>query len=243
MNSSKRAWKDLAAELQLPCRFEVGEPERLSFAENLAAADAILTTSLAEGFGMVFLEAWLTGRSLQGRDLPEITADFTSAGLDLSALHPTLDVPADWIDRNRLRQLMWQGYEATLAAYSLDSPSDAAAQLDAKLAGATVDFGDLEETFQADIIQKVAQDAGARRALIEANGWMATADRTTADQIAENASVVRREFSLEPSGTRLAAVYQAVLAGSPDPPIQPLAAPQAILDRFLSVDRFRLLRS
>ena len=48
----------------------MGAPGGLEFFENLAAADAVATTSLAEGFGMVFLEAWLAGRPLVGRDLP-----------------------------------------------------------------------------------------------------------------------------------------------------------------------------
>ena len=37
-------------------------------------------TSLAEGFGMVFLESWLAECPLLGRDLPEITRDFVEAG-------------------------------------------------------------------------------------------------------------------------------------------------------------------
>ncbi|MCH7988084.1 MAG: hypothetical protein IID46_02915, partial [Planctomycetes bacterium] len=65
-------WKNLAAELDLPCRFETGEEQGLGFAENLAAADLILTTSVAEGFGMVFLESWLSDCHLAGRNLPEV---------------------------------------------------------------------------------------------------------------------------------------------------------------------------
>lgn len=79
------SWKELAAELDLPCRFGVGTPGALTFAENLAAADLILTTSLAEGFGMVFLESWLAGRPLLGAICPRSPAtlpswDYASTG-------------------------------------------------------------------------------------------------------------------------------------------------------------------
>ena len=48
-------WRRTSQNLGLPCRFEVGGEGGLTFAENLAAADAILNTSVTEGFGMVFL--------------------------------------------------------------------------------------------------------------------------------------------------------------------------------------------
>src|SRR5690606_9606678 len=97
-----RKWKQMASDLQLPFIFELGAQGGLEFRESLGAADRILTTSLAEGFGMVFLEAWLAGRPLVGRDLPEITGDFKEAGLDLQALHPVLQVPAELVDRRHL---------------------------------------------------------------------------------------------------------------------------------------------
>ena len=77
-------WQQLAAEWELPCRFDVGVAGKLTFAESLAASDLILTTSVAEGFGMVFLESWLASRALVGRDLPEITADFKKVIIDIA---------------------------------------------------------------------------------------------------------------------------------------------------------------
>ncbi|MBT4868466.1 MAG: hypothetical protein HON53_25440, partial [Planctomycetaceae bacterium] len=50
-------WQEIANELNIPFLFEVGEAGGLSFEENLAAADLMLTTSVAEGFGMVYLES------------------------------------------------------------------------------------------------------------------------------------------------------------------------------------------
>ncbi len=59
----------------------------------IAKADALITTSVAEGFGLAFLEPWLASKPLVGRNLPEITADFAEHGLDLSALYNCLPVP------------------------------------------------------------------------------------------------------------------------------------------------------
>ena len=60
-----------------------------------------LTTSVTEGFGMAFLESWVAERALVGRDLPEITADFAAAGLQLDYLYDNPQDPdgLDWPDR------------------------------------------------------------------------------------------------------------------------------------------------
>lgn len=84
-------WRRLAESLDLPCLFDTGSPKEeggygCNFQETLAAADAILTTSIAEGFGMVFLEAWLAGKPLIGRDLPEITREFKAVGIEFPGM-------------------------------------------------------------------------------------------------------------------------------------------------------------
>ncbi len=151
-------WKAAAGRWQLPFRFDVGAPGGLSFAENLAASDAILTTSIAEGFGMVYLEAWLANRMLVGRDLPEITEDFRAAGVDLSRLRSRLEVPADWIDMRSLRQTLLNAFRSTIAAYGHPEPANLSEQLDAKLHGETIDFGDLDESLQAAVIDRASSD-------------------------------------------------------------------------------------
>ena len=92
-------WCTVASELHLPCIFEVGGEDGLTLAENFAACDRVLTTSLAEGFGLVFLEACLSQRPLIGRDLPEVTSDFVQRGVTFTGLHSRVDVPVAWLGR------------------------------------------------------------------------------------------------------------------------------------------------
>ncbi len=85
-------WKRVAETLGLPCLFDTGGSKEeggygCDFKATLAAADAVLTTSVAEGFGMVFLEAWLAGKPLVGRDLPEITREFKRAGMNFGPMY------------------------------------------------------------------------------------------------------------------------------------------------------------
>ncbi len=240
-------WKLVAAELRLPFLFETGAEGRLSFEQNLVAADGILTTSVAEGFGMVFLEAWLAGRPLFGRDLPEITADFTNAGLQLDTLYRSLPIPVDWVGRDRLTEQWRRSYQETLHAYGLRVP-DADwlnSQIERKLSGSHVDFADLTEALQERVLRKVATDASARRQVVEANPTVRLVlDRPLGEwqeRVEQNRRVVEQNYSLEASGRRLLQLYQQVLA-SERSEVRPLERPESILRSFLSFRRFRPIR-
>jgi len=240
-------WKALAAELRLPCLFELGESGALDFAENLAGCDLMLTTSLAEGFGMVFLESWLAGRPLIGRDLPAVTRDFAKLGIHLRSLWPRLSVPSKWIDIDAFRQLVLDTFRRTLEAYGRSEQNDLSGQLAAKTADGFVDFGDLDETLQEQVIRRVWQSEDDRRHLILSNRFLEDRLSMRADDDAEtiqrNARTIERHFSPVPSGRRLLELYERVVASARDDAVQPVPHGERILDRFLDLGRFRLIRS
>ena len=230
-------WRALAADLDLPVRFGTGENGGVSFHENLAAADAILTTSVAEGFGMVFLECWLADRPLIGRDLPHVTGDFKAEGLELPGLYESLTVPLEWAPgwADDFRA----GCERLLHDYRRPWDEDAfAAALAAKTAGGRVDFADLNEDGQAAVIRRLADDPAARGDVFSME---ADRGRPTDGVVERNAAVVRDRYDLAGSGARLRAVYDAVL-GSPVGPVEPPPRPGAVLDAFLDLRTFRLIR-
>ena len=106
------AWRNFAAKHKIDVHF--GVVDRLSpadtgfsgvddtsFSSWIRAADMVMTTSVAEGFGLVFLEAMLTGHLLVGRDLPEITEDFKEVDLQFPGLYRCLRVPLAWVGGKR----------------------------------------------------------------------------------------------------------------------------------------------
>lgn len=239
-------WKASAGSLALKIVFELGGEAGLPYAENLAAADRMLTTSVAEGFGLVFLEAWLVGRMLIGRDLPEITADFRAAGLRLDDLRPRLDVPLEWIGAAEWRSEIERVYGETLARFGrrLPPPSEFRRQLEELAVEGLVDFGSLTSRHQQQIVQQVVDSDQRRRQLLRLNGWIETAlerGRSCADVVDENAAVVRRVYSLEACGRRLGDLYRAV-AGSPRAAGVPPFHAERVLDEFLGLARFQPIR-
>lgn len=248
---SYQRWKELATRLDLPCLFEMGTADSgRSFFENLAAADAILTTSVAEGFGMVFLEAWLAGCPLIGRDLPEITQDFKQAGLAFDRLQPEVRVPLDDEFAQEFRRRFEAECRRALSKYVRDEgllnslPVDGAA-----IDNGCVDFAKLDSTLQARVIEQSATDPAYRARLLDNNRWMseavAASRESDAEAIARNAAVVRQAYSLHGCGERLREIYSGLLLASAEEVSESAGIDDGgrILGEFLNPSRFHPIRT
>ena len=235
-------WVQLAKELQLPCLFETGASGGLEFKENLAAADAVITTSIAEGFGMVFLETWLAGRPLIGRDLPEITVDFRESGIRFDALYSTMNVPIELVGQDAIRESLQSAYATLLNQYGKkNTPGDG---VDALLEGEVIDFAMLDSHLQTLVIRKASDDAATRNKLLEINPKIRSALQFEAgtETIEANASIVRYVYSLAECGLRLRNLYQKVMSSAPAAELQPPPAGSEILNSFLDVQRLCPIR-
>lgn len=83
-------WKNFCAKSGILVKFESGE--KVNHEELINISDFCITTSIREGFGMVFLEPWLAGTPVIGRDLPCITTDLKMYGLEFQRLYPHIMV-------------------------------------------------------------------------------------------------------------------------------------------------------
>lgn len=161
-------WMALAEKLHLPIEFEV--INRLSpapgypadYASWLAHSTHLLTTSVAEGFGLGFLEPVALKKPLLGRSLPEITEDFTRHGIDLGSLYETLPVPSALIDRDHLRQAHREALSRYLFTYRQTLPEEDLEKSWTDFgARPEFDFGNLPEPLQRDLVEKAAAEPAA----------------------------------------------------------------------------------
>jgi len=224
------AWVQFAEAHSLPVEFDAGADT--PFPELIASAGALITTSIAEGFGLAFLEPWLAGKPLCGRNLPEITGDFVREGLDLSALYETLPVPLDLLDEAaffaELESAMRAAYKAYGRAWKHEFLEEARAAL---VQDGKVDFGILSEPLQRQVIEAVHSEP----ALFEA------ALRVSNEPVETNRRVAETAYSPAAYGDRLLALYQGLLktgTGAVD-----YIDGNRILDTFLEPKRFNLLRT
>jgi len=236
--SRYRRWVALAQALGLALEFELGDRYD-DFPALLASAHALVTTSVAEGFGLAFLESWLAGCPLVGRDLPEITRDLVTTGLDLETLYERLEIPLDWLDRDRLRRAMDQALAAMATAYGRARlPDDLERLWASAVRDGCIDFGRLDEAAQEAVIRHLASDPQDRVFLRP----MRLPDTRPADRIAHNRALAERDYSIAGYGRRLERIYGALLEATVDPSLG-AADGAVLLDRFLAPERLFLLRT
>lgn len=231
-------WVARAKQWSLPVEFELGARRKVSFQELAAAADQWITTSVAEGFGLAFLEPWTFGRPVVGRNLPAVTGDFTAAGMDFSHLYDRLKVPLAWLDANTLREELTAAMRQVYKRYALiPEPSVAERALASMTDGEFVDFGRLSETQQERVIEK-ARESPLSAQEIHPNRLAAALPPAL---VHRNCEVTRRQFSLETYGEKLIACYQDLAETTPSR--IDWVNPRKILEQFLNPSQFCLLRT
>lgn len=232
-------WVALARKLKLPIRFEAGRDGAIPFASLLKSATAVMTTSIAEGFGLAFLEPWLVRRPVLGRDLPELTREFRDEGVQLPNLYARLPIPLAWLDADALRRRIRTAYGALLEAYGRKAADgDTEAAVRAAMDMEQVDFGRLDEDLQSAVVRRAKASPADFASLALTVPDVAGFPRTA---LSSNLRAVRERYGLPAYAARLEAVYRSVLAGTARPAAELDA--ESLLSRFLAPERFCLLRT
>lgn len=233
------AWKEFADRLTLPVEFEKGQRWQGPFIELLQSSYRLVTTSVAEGFGLAFLEPWLAGKSVVGRRIPEITTDFLQQGIDLSGLYDELYVPLAWIDLNRLREQIGFAYRDAMQAFQREcSDEDIQSAFDSVCVKDTIAFSALDETEQMRVIEHLAASPDARS---EISPRQLVVQHDVHDVIESNRKTVMAQYNISNYGDHLSTVYQTIMASKPG--ALATIEPNALLNQFLDPARFRLLLS
>ena len=206
-------WRELATAVAPHAVFDVGHREEISFAQNLAACDYVLSTSVAEGFGIVFLEPWLSGRSVIARGLPTVAKDFQAAGIRFPLLYDSLLIPGDqeWID-SCVRETRVANEQAWASV-----PADFRPELSWHSGEeGTIDFALLTPKRQTEVLQRLADDSGFERDARQANAELCAklAQDPDAGIVKKNAQRVRDFYSPDAQGKTLLTAYRSVFASS-----------------------------
>lgn len=228
-------WEALANQLGLPVLFGVGDS--MPFADLIAASDALLTTSVAEGFGLAFLEPYLFDKAVVGRDLPEITGDFTANGIALDHLYPRIPIPLEWIGSETLRQRLQEALRAIHAAYALPLPQNAVTRAyDSLVSDETVDFGRLDESLQEKALVHLLEHRKAAASILPRLEIPDVRHRI------ENAHRIQDVYSLSSYGKQLCGILRKTASSSTEKKPDTLPASK-ILASFLDPERLWLLRT
>ena len=143
-------WVRFSQQEDLPIKFDVAGKDPDSFPLWLERSTHLVTTSISEGFGLTFLDPAFLKKPLIGRNLPEVTNDFVPYG----TLYQKIPVQTKQLPdleaqyREQVRQTM-SAYDRPVNERDLDRAWEKFS------AGGEVDFGNLPEYFQRQIISQV----------------------------------------------------------------------------------------
>lgn len=250
------AWRAFALNRQLPVEFAVvGRLEPTAGAGTsleawLSHASQWLTTSVAEGFGFAFLDAIALGKPLIGRNLPHLATDWAAAGLHCDGLYDRILVPVKMAAPDVLEAQLHAALTAVYQGYGREvSAAEVARALSALTADGWLDFGNLPETIQSTIIDRLLADRQAVEVWLEIAGervpaaaWLA--ERLGRGQDARTTASNTPVASLSPWSeaiyqTRLLAAYTALL----DKPVAAVGYLDSarLLDHCLTPETFHFL--
>lgn len=229
-------WVAFARAHRLPVEFEVGGGSH-SLGTLLKGADAVITTSLAEGFGLAFVEPALAGRPIVGRDLPEVTGGLAQLGVVMTGLYNRLDVPIEWIGGDRFREAVGRGLSRARRRFNRETTeADVDAAVAAARQGDMVDFGRLDEPMQESVILRVLGTPGEASRI--SPGSLAPGP-VWGDDVANNCDVITRKLSAAAYAERLCQAYRGLLAAQISDPSA--IEGDALLNEFLDPARFILI--
>lgn len=232
-------WRRLVDRRGLNVLFEAG----LKFDFNLLTAQCqyVLTTSITEGFGFAFLEAWTGSKLLSGRLLPEICQDFINNGIQLDHLYRRIMVPLAWIDAPALQEGWFQTMRDAALQYNLDLPEQFITEGWRRITdGDKIDFGLLDESFQYQILCKVIQEKKTRDLLCRNNTGLLLKDEPSRfhSMIERNHEAVLQRYGLRQYINKLIDTYEGVV----DHPVIQQVEKRAIAMSFFVPETFSLLK-
>jgi hypothetical protein len=236
---SYEGWKEFVNKNNLNVEFEAGLIRE--FSDLVLSADFLITTSISEGFGFSFLEPWAAHKMLWGRKLPDICQDFEKNSIRLNHLYTRLDVPMDWIDKQRFSDVWKTGIQNVQDAFgmSIDEISVKNAYKNI-IAGNTIDYGLLNESFQKQIISTLLSDSANRNRMLRLNPFLSNpGDVSNKDElIQENMKAVLFNYSPLKYKETLMDIYTKVIRKN----VRQKINKQKLLTKFVTPDNFSLLK-
>lgn len=235
--ASYQRWVDFAVAKDLHVEFEIASRVELPFEAAYASADAIITTSVAEGFGMVYLEASLAGRRLLGRKLTEVCRDFEAAGMEFPELSQTFRIPAHAVDIAAARRSHQRWLAQLRTDYGLSSAVNTCSSSDEDVfLGDTADFARLESDQQRDFLQRAIADPSLRETLRQLNPNLQAftpEGKPSQQTLQHNCRVIADHYAPSVIGRRLRSVYENLLSSHPSNVTGDPSIAQSILNRFV----------
>ena len=232
-------WTQFSKNLNLPISFGIGEQISCSFPDMLNHAEGILTTSIAEGFGLGFLEPWMFNKFLHGRNIPEITKDFSNLGINLEGLYERLNIDLQHLQNKEVLKFKINTVLKKLFTdYRQAIPKDATKiAYQSMVQGNRIDFGRLDEGLQEEIILSTSKS----KSIQDDIRCQIKLEKLDPKIIQKNKESIIGNFAQENYVKKLNGIYNELIEVKFDH--LEYARGEDLLNTFLTPERLNLLRT
>ncbi|ELP33714.1 glycosyltransferase family protein [Rhodopirellula baltica] len=219
---SYERWQAVAERCVENVVFNAAHHEDIQFVDNLSAASVVVSSSVAEGFGMVFLEPWLASRSVVARNLPGVTGDFINHGMRLEHLYNVVQIPGSpsWLtEANRQFQNAktnaWKDVRRNVESAQSPSASDQSSSG----ANEWIDFARLTPAMQIEVLERFNTDSEFAKEVRDRNAALCDALVTDArpEIIDYNRNIVAANFGPENQKQQLLNAYRKAISNESIP--------------------------
>ncbi|MBA4368586.1 MAG: hypothetical protein C0403_13225 [Desulfobacterium sp.] len=207
---SYNGWKNFSIQHHIHIEFQASSMH--DFSSLVRASKFIITTSINEGFGFLFLEPWTANKMLWGRNIPEICMDFQQKGIRLDNLYNQIQIPISWINREMLFRKFQSTLEQNLIffGYTRDTPNHSNGFEDL-IQNGCLDFGMLNEPFQQQVIARILSSSKDKNHLIAINPFLAEIGASGQQWIVDhNKKVILSNYNKALYQKKLLQIYEKV---------------------------------
>lgn len=232
-------WKEFSEQLNLPVSFAFGEQLTCSFSRMMESSSGIICTSIAEGFGLGFLEPWTFNKCLSGRNIPEITNDFSSLGIQLDHMYNRLDVNIDHLEdetilKSKIKIMvkkLFSDYQKEMPKFSFDIAYASIVK------DKYMDFGRIDESLQEDVITSISKSKTVQKETRQ----QVKLNMLDDSSIKKNHQATLQQFSSNSYVKKLKTIYLQLTNGKNES--VEFANGKILLESFLTPERINLLRT
>jgi hypothetical protein len=223
--------------------FEAGKKLEGSFFSYLHHAKSIITTSIAEGFGLAFLEPWSAGNVISGRDLNGITKDFKKRGLKLNQLYKKIVITDTYFDKKSLLE-RWENKAVQLVKsyYPKLSEAEVKSQIQPVItllkAKSIFDFGWLDEEAQREVITQIEHDSKLKTHI---RTHLNIPSAKPEEVIQKNRDVLRSHYNIDSYVTKLEKEYNALIEQKSTGNVRSIST-EYVLKQFMNLENLSMLR-
>lgn len=233
-------WRRYAARRELPVRFDQGLHDTLE--DLMGEADAVISTSVNEGFGFAFLEPWTAGVPAVGRRLEHVCRDFESAGIRLPYLYAACSIPLECFDASSFHERWNEGLRNAFRSFNREPTASAMERAwSAMTRDGRMDFAALDEQSQREMLDRMQADTGIARELLAGNPDLERIRRSLGKKdpslLVRNRAVIDAEFGPLRYARTLLECYHKSMSRH----VRQRLDKKVLLDQFLRPERFRMI--